>query len=125
MLVAFTSVVGLNCTTPTASFLRTPPSRPRASPRSYSNGAGMSRLLTTAAYALHNMPLGTRFDSPILTQEQAYDVAAYIVSQNRPEKANLDKDFLIGLQKPIDTPYGPLCRRLSRRQIRSVRPNPS
>ena len=67
----------------------------------------MSRLLTAAAYALHNMPLGTSFDSPLLTDEQAYDVAGYIVSQNRPEKANLDKDFPIRLQKPIDTPYGP------------------
>jgi thiosulfate dehydrogenase len=76
-------------------------------PDSYNNGAGMSRLLTAAAYAMHNMPLGTRFDAPVLTDEQAYDVAGYIVSQNRPEKANLDKDFPIRLQKPIDTPYGP------------------
>jgi len=29
MLAAFTSVVALNCTTPTASFWRTPPSRPQ------------------------------------------------------------------------------------------------
>jgi len=34
MLVASTSVVGLNCTTPAATLLRTPPSRPRASARS-------------------------------------------------------------------------------------------
>jgi hypothetical protein len=66
-------------------------------PDSYNNGAGMSRLLTAAAYALHNMPLGTRFDAPVLTDEQAYDVAGHIVSQNRPEKANLDKDFPIRL----------------------------
>ena len=31
MLVASTSVVGFNCTTPAASSSRTPPSRPRAS----------------------------------------------------------------------------------------------
>jgi thiosulfate dehydrogenase len=67
----------------------------------------MSRLLTAAAYARHNMPLGTRFDAPVLTDEQAYDVAGYIISQNRPEKADLEKDFPIRLQKPIDTPYGP------------------
>jgi cytochrome c len=36
----------------------------------------MSRLLTAAAYALHNMPLGTSFDSPLLTDEQAYDAQA-------------------------------------------------
>jgi len=74
---------------------------------SFNNGAGMSRLLTAAAYARHNMPLGTSFDSPLLTDEQAYDVAGYIVSQNRPEKADLDKDFPVRLQKPIDAPYGP------------------
>ena len=74
---------------------------------SFNNGAGMSRLLTAAAYARHNMPLGTSFDSPLLTDEQAYDVAGYIVSQNRPEKVDLDKDFPVRLQKPIDAPYGP------------------
>ena len=76
-------------------------------PDSYNNGAGMSRLLTLAAYAQHNMPLGTTFDVPVLTDEQAYDVAGYIVSQDRPKKVNLDEDFPIRLQKPIDTPYGP------------------
>jgi thiosulfate dehydrogenase len=76
-------------------------------PDSYNNGAGMSRLLTAAAYAMHNMPIGTTFNAPVLTDEQAYDVAAYIVSQKRPEKANLEKDFPIRLQKPIDSPYSP------------------
>jgi thiosulfate dehydrogenase len=76
-------------------------------PDSYNNGAGMSRLLTAAAYAKHNMPLGTNFDAPLLTDDQAYDVAGYIVSQKRPEKANLDKDYPIRLQRPIDSPYGP------------------
>jgi thiosulfate dehydrogenase len=76
-------------------------------PDSYNNGAGMNRLLTAAAYARHNMPLGTTFASPLLTDEEAYDVAGYIVSQKRPEKGNLDKDFPIRLQKPVDTGYGP------------------
>jgi thiosulfate dehydrogenase len=74
---------------------------------SYNNGAGMSRLLTAAGYALHNMPLGTRFDSPLLRDDEAYDVAAYIVTQSRPEKANVEKDYPIRLEKPIDSPYGP------------------
>jgi thiosulfate dehydrogenase len=74
---------------------------------SYNNGAGMSRLLTAAAYAMHNMPIGTAFNAPVLTDEEAYDVAAYIIGQKRPEMANLDKDFPTRLQKPIDTPYGP------------------
>ena len=67
----------------------------------------MSRLLTAAAYAMHNMPLGTAFNAPALTDEEAYDVAGYLVSRKRPEKANLEKDFPVRLEKPIDAPYGP------------------
>jgi thiosulfate dehydrogenase len=74
---------------------------------SYNNGAGMSRLLTAAAYAMHNMPIGTTFDAPVLSVEDAYDVGAYIISQKRPEMANLERDFPVRFEKPIDTPYGP------------------
>jgi thiosulfate dehydrogenase len=74
---------------------------------SYNNGAGMSRLLTAAAYAMHNMPIGTTYDAPVLAVDDAYDVGAYIIDQKRPEMANLDRDFPIRLEKPIDTPYGP------------------
>jgi thiosulfate dehydrogenase len=83
---------------------------------SYNNGAGMSRLLTLAAYAQHNMPLGTTFDVPVLTDEQAYDVAGYVVSRDRPKKSNLAEDFPIRLQKPIDTPYGPYADGFSAEQ---------
>ena len=74
---------------------------------SYNNGAGMSRLLTAAAFAEHTMPLGTTFDKPVLTDDEAYDVAGYINSQSRPQKADLEKDFPNRLQKPVDAPYGP------------------
>jgi thiosulfate dehydrogenase len=83
---------------------------------SYNNGAGMSRLLTVAAYARYNMPLGTKFDAPALTDEQAYDVAGFIVSHDRPKKENLDEDFPIRLQKPIDSPYGPYVDGFSAQQ---------
>jgi thiosulfate dehydrogenase len=85
-------------------------------PDSYNNGAGMSRILTAAAYALHNMPIGTTFDAPVLTDDEAYDVAGYIVSQKRPEKTNLGNDFPIRIQKPIDTPYGPYADNFSGEQ---------
>src|ERR1700756_3737048 len=62
-------------------------------PDSYNNGAGMNRVLTAAAYAMHNMPFGATFTNPVLTDEEAYDVAAYIVSKIRPQKRDLDKDF--------------------------------
>jgi len=76
-------------------------------PDSYNDGAGMARLLNAAAFAKHNMPFGITFESPLLSDEEAYDVAGYINSQPRPHKADLDKDFPNRLQKPVDAPYGP------------------
>jgi thiosulfate dehydrogenase len=67
----------------------------------------MTRLLTAAVFAKHNMPLGTTFDAPALTDDEAYDIAGYINGRPRPQKANLDADFPNRRQKPADTPYGP------------------
>jgi thiosulfate dehydrogenase len=52
------------------------------------------------------------------SDEDAYDVAGYIISKKRPEKANLDKDFPVRIQKPIDTPYGPYADGFSLEQHR-------
>jgi thiosulfate dehydrogenase len=41
-----------------------------------------------------------------------------VISQQRPEKANLDQDFPVRLQKPIDTPYGPYVDGFSLEQHR-------
>jgi thiosulfate dehydrogenase len=76
-------------------------------PDSYNYGAGMTRILTAAAFVMHNMPFGTTFDAPVLSDEEAYDVAAYINSKERPIKTDLDRDFPNKLQKPVDSPYGP------------------
>jgi thiosulfate dehydrogenase len=80
---------------------------PIAGPDSYNNGAGMTRVLTSAAFLRHNMPFGTTFDAPVLSDADAYDVAAYVNSLDRPAKANLENDFPIKMQKPVDAPYGP------------------
>jgi thiosulfate dehydrogenase len=85
-------------------------------PDSFNNGAGMSRLLTAASYAMHAMPIGVTYSAPLLADEDAYDVAGYIISQKRPEKENLDQDYPVQLQKPIDTPYGPYADGLSQQQ---------
>jgi thiosulfate dehydrogenase len=69
----------------------------------------MDRLLTAAAFVKHNMPFGTTFDAPLLTDDDAYDVAAYINSQPRPEKPNLERDYPNRLQKPVDTASGPFA----------------
>jgi thiosulfate dehydrogenase len=76
-------------------------------PDSYNNGAGMVRILTAAAFVKHNMPFGTTFTAPALSDADAYDVAAYINNAERPQRADLDKDFPNKLQKPVDTAYGP------------------
>jgi len=76
-------------------------------PDSYNNGAGMSRVLSAAAFIKHNMPFGTTYTAPVLSDQDAYDVAGFINSAERPQRANLDKDFPNRLQKPVDTAYGP------------------
>ncbi len=80
---------------------------PVSGPDSYNNGAGMTRVLAAAAFVRHNMPLGTMFDAPVLSDSDAYDVAAYINSLDRPAKADLEKDYPNRMQKPVDAPYGP------------------
>jgi thiosulfate dehydrogenase len=85
-------------------------------PDSFNDGAGMDRLITIANFVHFNMPHGTDYLDPSLTAEQAWDVAAYVVSQPRPSRAGFDKDFPDLLQKPVDTPYGPYADGFSERQ---------
>ncbi|MEP9380651.1 c-type cytochrome [Aquabacter sp. CN5-332] len=74
---------------------------------SFNNGAGMNRLITAANFVHNNMPNGTDWLMPSLSVEESWDVAAYVVSQQRPERAGIEKDFPDLLRKPLDTPYGP------------------
>ena len=74
---------------------------------SFNNGAGMNRVLTAAEFIKGNMPFGTTVNTVKLTDEEAYDVAGYINSKERPVKPNLELDFPDLLKKPVSTPYGP------------------
>ncbi len=85
-------------------------------PDSFNDGAGMARLITAANFLHFNMPHGADYLNPQLSVEQAWDVAAFVISQPRPEKAGLDKDFPDLLKKPVDTPYGPYADGFSERQ---------
>jgi thiosulfate dehydrogenase len=76
-------------------------------PDSFNDGAGMARLITTANFIHFNMPHGVDYLHPQLTAEDAWDVAAHLVSQPRPHKEGLDRDYPDLLQKPVDAPYGP------------------
>lgn len=80
---------------------------PIGGPDSYNNGAGMNRVLTSAEFIKWNMPFGVSYKSPILSDEQAYHVAAYINTFERPEKSDLESDFPDKTRKPVSTPYGP------------------
>lgn len=72
-------------------------------PDSFNDGAGMNRIREAAGYIYANMPK----DNPSLTAEEAYDVAAYIDSQERPHKDGLAADYPNRKLKPFDSPYGP------------------
>lgn len=73
---------------------------------SYNEGAGLFRMSRFAGYVKTNMPLGASFERPLLTDEQAWDVAAYVNSLPRPKK-DLSADWPDISKKPIDHPFGP------------------
>lgn len=74
---------------------------------SFNNGAGMARLSVAANFIHFNMPHGTDYTNPRLSVDDAWNVAAYMLSHPRPVKPGLENDFPDLLQKPVDTPYGP------------------
>ena len=83
---------------------------------SFNDGAGMARIGNLANFVHFNMPHGADYLDPMLSIEEAWDVAAYVESQPRPHKAGLDRDFPNLLDKPIDAPYGPYADGFSGQQ---------
>lgn len=73
----------------------------------YNDGAGMNRVLTAAQFIKYNMPYGVSYDNPVLSDQEAYHIAAYINTFERPTKANREADFPDKKLKPVSTPYGP------------------
>lgn len=83
------------------------PATPLWGPRSYNVGAGMTRLRTAAAFIRAAMP----WDRPnTLTPQQAYDVAAYVNSHQRPDLKGKENDWPNG-DPPPDVAYPTLGRR--------------
>lgn len=76
-------------------------------PDSFNTGAGMNRLVMATRFIKHNMPLGATHDATQLSDDEAYDVAAFMVSQPRPVKANLEADFPARWNKPVDAAFPP------------------
>jgi len=82
---------------------------------SFNDGAGLFRLRSMAGFIKNNMPLGTTYRNPQLTNEEAWDVAAYIDSQPRPV-FDQHEDWKLLAKKPLDAPYGPYIDSFSERQ---------
>ena len=74
---------------------------------SYNIGAGLFRLSRFAGYVRDNMPFNQATHlNPALTDEESWDVAAFVNSRPRPSK-DLSKDWPNISKKPIDHPFGP------------------
>jgi thiosulfate dehydrogenase len=73
---------------------------------SYNNAAGLYRLSNFAKFVKCNMPQGACHNNTQLSDEEAWDVAAFVNSQPRPEK-DISKDWPNINEKPFDHPFGP------------------
>ncbi len=82
---------------------------------SYNIGAGLFRLSRLAGYIKTNMPFGATYEKPQLSDEEAWDIAAYVNSRPRPTK-DLSKDWPKISGKPIDHPFGPYSDNFSEKQ---------
>lgn len=81
---------------------------------SYNIGAGMARVRTAAAFVRVAMP----FDAPgTLTDQQAFDVAAYINSRPRPDFPGKELDWPKG-DPPPDVAYETVAATRKRQQGR-------
>ena len=84
-------------------------------PNSYNIGAGLHRLTRLSGFIKNNMPFGSTYQNPQLTDEEAWDIAAYITSQPRPNK-DLTADWPELSSKPFDYPFGPYVNGFTEQQ---------
>lgn len=84
-------------------------------PHSYNIGAGLYRISRFAGYVKYNMPLGATYQNAQLTDEECWDVAAFVNSQPRPTM-DVASDWPNLLSKPVDHPFGPFADGFSEKQ---------
>lgn len=82
---------------------------------SYNDAAGLSRVSNFAKYVKFNMPLGVDHKNPQLSDEDSWDVAAFVNSQPRPHKET-PFDWPKIEKKPVDHPFGPYADNFSESQ---------
>lgn len=83
--------------------------------QSYNVSAGLYRVTTFARYVKYNMPLGASHKNPILSDKEAYDVAAFVNSMPRQDK-RFPNDWPDIAKKRIDHPFGPYADEFSEEQ---------
>lgn len=84
--------------------------------QSYNDGAGLFRLSNFAGFVKSNMPFGqASHGSPVLSLEEAWDVAAFVNSQPRPH-IDQTNDWQELAKKPFDFPFGPYMDSFTEKQ---------
>jgi thiosulfate dehydrogenase len=88
---------------------------PLCGPNSYNVSAGIYMLSRFAGFVKYNMPFSTTQQIPVLTDAEAWDVAAYINSKERPGRM-FKEDWPVIATKPFDYPFGPYADTFSVQQ---------
>jgi thiosulfate dehydrogenase len=89
-------------------------------PESFSIGASMARIERAASFVRHKMP----FNEPgTLTDQQAWDVAAYLDRQPRPDMPGKEEDWPNG-GAPAGVPYATAGRQPAEERVLLSRPDP-
>ena len=83
--------------------------------KSYNDAAGLFRLSRFAGFIKNNMPQPCNYHSSKLTNESAWDIAAFVNSQPRPHK-DQSLDWPNISKKPVDCPFGPYKDKFSEKQ---------
>jgi thiosulfate dehydrogenase len=78
---------------------------------SYRNGSSMSRVTIFARFIKTSMPYGEATpDKPVLTDEEAFDIAAFVNSENLNPRPVIPKDIYPDVAlKPFDASVGPFA----------------
>lgn len=82
---------------------------------SYNTGAGMYRISRLAGFVKNNMPFGVIHGQSQLSNEECWDVAAFVNSKPRPHK-DFPNDWPDLTKKAIDHPFGPYADSFSEHQ---------
>ncbi|CAN5950120.1 unnamed protein product [Sphagnum jensenii] len=74
--------------------------------QSFMTGSSMSRLSLLARFVKGNMPYQSKPGKPLLSDEDAWNVAAFVLSHERPAWVG-PVAFQLNIEKPFDFPIGP------------------